>query len=210
LHHHEDELRDELNVKAVRFIDAGDDLVEYRLRPNLPVVGRKYGKRVPSISRALEALQGDAAGRGEREGEAGNPVEIMAENKRLRLEANDVLVSTSSPQGYEVAENNGLLVARSTTWTPELGIEGQARDLVRFIQDARKSAGLAISNRIDVTMSPRGDLNLDTVVEKFGDYIQAETLSNSLTIGETRAKAHLVEIELDGESAVIGVNLSQG
>ncbi len=60
-----DEVRDELNVKAVRFLEGSSGLVEYRFKPNLPVVGRKYGKLVPALRAALAALDG-ARGAGHR------------------------------------------------------------------------------------------------------------------------------------------------
>jgi isoleucyl-tRNA synthetase len=208
LRRYEDELRDELNVKAVRFISTGDELVEHRLKPNLPVVGRKYGRRVPAITRALESLQGDAAAAIARNVEAGRPSEIHIDGEVLQLEPDEMLITTTSPHGYEVRVENDLLVALNTTLTPELLLEGQARDLVRFIQDARKSAGCAITDRIDVTLEPHGDLELEPVLSRFGGYIRSETLANSLSIAAPRAGAHVTSIELERGMAVLGLERS--
>ena len=201
----EDELRNELNVKAVRFIGVGDELVEHRFKPNLPVVGKKHGRLVPAITAALAALQGEAAQTALHRLESGQPLEIQVDGRMLQLEPSEVLVTTTSPQGYIVAEENGVLVALNTTLTPELVREGEARDLVRFIQDSRRSAGCAISDRIRVTLQPETDLDLEPVLAAFGDYIRAETLARSLTVDRPEQGAYTAQVELADGAVLIGL-----
>ncbi|GAC1625749.1 MAG: isoleucine--tRNA ligase [Chloroflexota bacterium] len=208
LHHYEDELRDELNVKAVRFIDAGDDLVEHRLKPNLPLLGKKYGRRVPAISKALEALKGEAAARVAHDVQTGRPAEIQVDGDTVQLESNEILIGTTSPEGYEVAEENGVLVALNTALTPDLRLEGQARDLVRSIQDTRKSAGCAITDRINVTLQPKSDVDLSLVLDRFGDYIRAETLANTLSIAAPTRNAYVADIDVDSTTVQVGLSTS--
>jgi isoleucyl-tRNA synthetase len=202
----EDELREELNVKAVRFIRGGDELVEHRFRPNLPVVGRKYGRLVPAITAALRALEGEEATQAAHRVEAGQPVEIRVNGDTLQLEPSEVQITTTSPEGYAVAEENGVLVALNTEVTPELRLEGQARDLVRSIQEARKSAGCAITDRIRVTMQPVAGVDLEPVLSRFGDYICAETLAESLVIGFPQPGAYREEIELSDGTVLLGLH----
>ncbi len=76
--------------------------------------------------------------------------------QQLELQPDDVIVETSAPAGYAVAEDGDVLVALDTTLTPELRLEGAARDLVRAVQDGRKEAGLAISDRIILTLNADG------------------------------------------------------
>ena len=118
-----------------------------------------------------------------------------------------MLIEATSPSGYAVAEGNGVLVALNTTLTPELLLEGQARDLVRFIQDARKAAGYAITDRINVTLFPRNGLNLAPMLLAHNDYICAETLAESLSIGPTEEGNVSTEVELDGGVVGIGVRV---
>src|SRR5262249_54085380 len=153
----EAELRDELNVKAVRYLDSAADFVEYRFKPNLRVVGRKYGKLVPALGRALAGLSGGAAREAARAVEAGRPVRLVVDGQVLDLEPGELLVEASSPAGYAVAEERGVLVALDTAVTPELKREGLARELVRHIQDARKNAGFQIADRIAVSLAGGGD-----------------------------------------------------
>jgi isoleucyl-tRNA synthetase len=205
LHRYEDELRDELNVKRVRFIAAGDDLVEHRFMPNLSVVGRKYRQRVPAIKNALTSLQGEEAAAAARSLEAGHPIAVQVDGESVQLEPDEVLITTTSPQGFEVAEENGVLVALNTTLTPDLVLEGQARDLVRFIQDIRKSAGCEITDRIAVTLQPLNGQDLAQLLFTFGDYVQAETLATSLQLGSPEDGAYTTEIEMGDGSVLVGL-----
>jgi isoleucyl-tRNA synthetase len=205
----EPELREELNVKAVRFVEASEQLVEHRFKPNLPVVGRKYRQQVPLIRKGLLGLAGASAAATARAVQAGQQFELRVDGQMLRLDPEDVLVEVTSPEGYAVAEGTGLLVALNTTVTPELELEGQARDLVRFVQDARKAAGFDIADRVRVTVQPgaqsSGQLDLAPLLAAFGDYVRAETLADSLTVGAPEEGAYTAEAELGEATALIGV-----
>jgi len=200
----EAELRDELNVKAVRYLDASTDLVEYRFKPNLRLVGKQYGKLVPAIAAALRDLHGEAARQAAQAVEQGQPVALVVDGQALELQADAVLVESSSPEGYAVAEGGGVLVALDTSVTPELRQEGLARELVRQIQDARKAAGLAIAERIEVTLEG-ADQELAGVLQRWGETIRAETLADALTLGAPSAGAHVEPFDLDGRSLTLGV-----
>jgi isoleucyl-tRNA synthetase len=194
----EEELRDELNVKRVRFLDVGDGLVVQRFKANLPVVGRRYGKQVPALRKALEALSGAEANAAAQAARAGRPFSLAVDGQTFQVQPDEVLIEASSPPGYTVAEGDGLLVALNTEVTPELRREGQARDLVRYVQDARKSANLAITDRIEVTLQAPAGIDLDAILQSYGDYVKAETLADVITTGEAPANAHTADAELDG------------
>jgi isoleucyl-tRNA synthetase len=199
------ELREELNVKRVRFMEASEQLVEHRFKPNLPVVGRKYRQQVPLIRKGLVALSGESAAAIARAVESGEAFDLAVDGQSLRLEPEDVLVEVTSPEGYAVAQGNGLLVALNTVITPELAMEGQARDLVRFVQDARKAAGFEISDRVRVTIQSKGERGLEPLLEGFSEYVRAETLADSLVVGAPEEGAYTAEAELGDAGAVIGV-----
>ncbi|MHB0868408.1 MAG: isoleucine--tRNA ligase [Chloroflexota bacterium] len=201
----EAELLEELNVKKLRILEGDEALVQYRFNPNLPLLGKKYRKLVPAIKSALAELKGDGAAAAARAVEAGQPFEIQVDGERLNLEPEEVLVDVTSPEGYTVAGRNRLLVALNTTVTPELRLEGQARDLVRFIQDARKSAGFEITDRITVTLQPKDGIDLAELTARYGDFIRAETLANSLSVGAPEEGFFSVEADLDGGKLLVGV-----
>jgi isoleucyl-tRNA synthetase len=202
----EAELRDELNVKSVRYLDSAAGLVEHRFKPNLRVVGRKYGKRVPAITEALKALRGEAAQVAARAFEAGLPVALTVGDETISLAPEELIVEASSPEGYAVAEERGLLVALDTTQTAELRDEGFAREMVRHIQDARKNAGFAIADRIAVYLAPdSGGDDVGRVVARWGDYVRGETLATDLVLATPPPGAHVETLEEDGQRIAIGV-----
>jgi isoleucyl-tRNA synthetase len=201
----EDVLREELNVKSVRLLEVDEPLVEYRFTPNLPVVGRKYRKLVPALKSALAALAGDQAAAAARSVEAGQPFELQVDGQALQLQPDEVLMEATSPEGFAVAVRNRLMVAVNTTITPELRLEGQARDLVRFIQDARKSAGFDIADRIAVSLDANGEVDLPALLAVYGDYVKAETLANSLRIGTPDRDVFVAEADLEEGVVVMGL-----
>jgi isoleucyl-tRNA synthetase len=86
--------------------------------------------------------------------------------------------------------------------------EGQARELVRSIQDARKAAGLAIADRITVTLDG-GDAAMATMLAEWGDYVRAETLATTLEQSPPAAAAHVATLELDGRMLTIGLSKAE-
>ncbi len=120
-----------------------------------------------------------------------------------------MLVETSSPEGYAVAEDGGVLVALDTTLTDELRLEGAARDLVRVVQDARKDAGFEIADRIALYVSGLGahhaGVSLEQLVERHGGYVQNETIAKELKLAALPAAAHRVNAEIGGVPMEIGV-----
>lgn len=201
-----DELCDELNVKEVRFLKVGDELITYRFKPNLPVIGKKYSRLVPAIKKALEALKGEAATTTAYTLEAEQPIEVQLDGQTIQLEPTEVLMEATSPSGYAVAEGKGVLVALNTTLTPDLLLEGQARDLVRFIQDARKAAGFTITDRIRVTLQPQAGIDIEPMLSTQQDYIRNETLATSLIVSPVQQDSYTTEVELEGGRVTIGVD----
>ncbi|MFN8568757.1 MAG: DUF5915 domain-containing protein [Kouleothrix sp.] len=97
LAHFEAELRDELNVKQVGYLDAATTLVTYRFKPNLRVVGKKYGKLVPALTQALAALAGADARAAAQAIEAGQPLVLAVGEQALALTPDEVLVESVAP-----------------------------------------------------------------------------------------------------------------
>jgi isoleucyl-tRNA synthetase len=170
-----DTIAEELNVKALKLLEEGTNLVSYTLKPNLPTLGRKYGKNIPAIRDALQ--NGDAA-KIVAHVNAGQSFTLETSDGAFTLEPADVLVDAKSPEGYAAMEQDGFLVAFSTTLTRELVLEGLAKDLQRAVQQARKDAGLEVSNRIALRFELEGE-TLEAL-RAHADTIKGETLCESL------------------------------
>jgi isoleucyl-tRNA synthetase len=187
-----DQLTDELNVKAVRFLSVGEEFLDFDIKPNLRLVGRKYGKLVPAMKNALKQADGKAAAAAVSEGKN---FSVEVEGQNLELEPDELLIEAKSPEGYAASEDGGYLVALSTDLTPELEREGLARDLVRHVQELRKSSGLDITDRIHLFVEGESEMLRQTLNEH-GDTISSETLALQLTSGNIPEEAEKADVEL--------------
>lgn len=179
LNSHQEQILEELNVKAIEFIARDAELVNYRIKPNLPRIGKQYGKLIPVIRKALEEADGGAIASA---AASGDTFDIVVGDQTITLEGQDVLIETSSAEGYACAEDSGFLTALDTTLNEELIQEGYARELVRSIQDARKQAGLEVSDRI--TLGVSGSKAVETALIKHRDYVMSETLATRWEVGQ--------------------------
>jgi isoleucyl-tRNA synthetase len=134
---HADEIAEELNVKDVRF-EAGST-ARVRLKPNLPLLGPRLGKKLPAVRKALEEgrFELKLGDRVEAEGEVLEPDEVLREREAV----ND---------GWATAADGDLGVELDTELDDELRLEGRVRDLIRQLNDMRKQAGLEVTDRIRV------------------------------------------------------------
>jgi isoleucyl-tRNA synthetase len=176
---HRDQVLEELNVKSLELIARDAGLVTYRIKPNLPRIGRRYGKMIPAIRQALQdADGGEIAGAAAR----GEDFRLTIEGTEIVLGADDVVIETSAASGYACAEDSGYLAALDTTLDDELVREGIARELIRTVQDARKQAGLEVSDRIVLGVS--GSSAVDEALEHFREYLMSETLAVEWRVGQ--------------------------
>ncbi|MDQ6767542.1 MAG: isoleucine--tRNA ligase [Candidatus Eremiobacteraeota bacterium] len=166
---------EELNVKDVQIVGLDAQFIEYALRPNLPRLGPRLGKQLQAVRAALEAANARAVAQ---EVAAGRSFEVSANGQTFTLEPQDVLVDSKSAHGFAFAEGDGMLVALDTRIERPLMLEGLAREVVRAVQDARKQAGLNVSDRIRLRIETAGDLA--EAVAAFREYIMGETLAVDL------------------------------
>ncbi|MGE3983440.1 MAG: DUF5915 domain-containing protein, partial [Dehalococcoidia bacterium] len=190
-----DQVLEELNVKELQVIGEDANLFEYSVKPNLPVVGPKYGSEVSKITRAINAANPEEIAR---TAASGQPVSLDG----IELQPNELLITLSGKPGYAVAEEAGYAVAITTEVTPELADEGLARELVRRIQELRKSAGFEIADRI--SLSYDGGEDVARVMQNWGDYIKQETLAEQLFAGAEGTYAE--DVDIDGDNVRLAVS----
>ena len=167
-----DTVADELNVKAVVFVEHEGALVSYQLLPNAKSLGPKLGRLFPKVRAVL--AQSDAAAI-VRQVQAGESIALTVEGETLTLAPEDILIQTQPAEGLAVAEEKGVTVAVDAVLTPELEQEGLVRDLVRYVQTLRRDAGYAMDDRITVGLFGL-DEAVTAAVAAFGDYLKQETL----------------------------------
>ncbi|MBC5808467.1 MAG: isoleucine--tRNA ligase [Candidatus Eremiobacter antarcticus] len=163
---------DELNVKDMALVGLEAQFIEYGLRPNLPRLGPRFGKHLGTVREALASADARSVATAVA---AGKAVELKLDGETFVLEPDDVLVDSKSAHGFAFAENDGMLVALDTGVDRDLLLEGLAREIVRAVQDARKQAGLDVTDRIFLRMRAHGDY--EEALGVWRDYIMTETLA---------------------------------
>jgi isoleucyl-tRNA synthetase len=194
-----DIVADELNVKALRFVDEADELGSYDLKPNYRTLGPRFGKNMPQVAAAIEALDGDHVAVALREGRT---VGVNVDGHDHELTADDLLVGLQPLDGFQVEREGGHAVALDLAMDDELRREGWAREVVRAVQNARKDAGLEVSDRIALTLG--GDGTLLEAVREHERYVAGEVLATAVTFdGNGDAST---EATIDGHRLTVTVS----
>jgi isoleucyl-tRNA synthetase len=171
-----DVVRDELNVKQLRFVSAADELGRYEVRPNYRSLGPRFGKHMPQVAAAVAGLDPDNVAQALREG---RPVGIAIDGREHGLDAEDLQLAMQPLEGYQLEREGQHAVALELALDDELRREGLAREVVHAVQSARKSAGLAVEDRIALTLG--GDDELLAAARAHEDYVTGETLATSIS-----------------------------
>jgi isoleucyl-tRNA synthetase len=193
---------EELNVRAVRFVTDAGGLVQVSLKPNYRTLGPRFGKGMPAVAEAVAALDPTATVRAL---DAGEDVHITVDGARERLADDDLLREVRPSEGYAVAQGGALAVGLATDITPELEMEGLARDLVRAIQNARRAADLKVEDRIALHLD--GSARVREAIDAHRAWIAGEVLATELTVGHGLpfTPLHREDGEIDTEPVAIAV-----
>ncbi len=170
----ENVLKEELNVKAVRNASNMGGLLRYEIKPNLRILGPKYGKQIGDIRDTIAASDANEIVRAS---EAGETIKLSG----FDLQPDEVIIERVPLKNYAIATDGGYTGAVLTVVSDELKAEGTARELVRLIQNLRKSSGLEISDRINLWISC--SVNIKKSLETHVNYISEETLTQNLDLG---------------------------
>jgi isoleucyl-tRNA synthetase len=170
-------VREELNVRRVRFVHAADELGEYEVKANYRTLGPLFGKEMPLAAQAIAALDPAKVAAAVRNGEG---IGIAVAGREHTLSAEDVILTMKAPDGYSVEREGVHAVALELALDDDLRREGHAREIVHAVQNARKTAGLAVEDRIALSLD--GDERLLSAASAHRDYLAGETLALELTI----------------------------
>jgi isoleucyl-tRNA synthetase len=192
----------ELNVKELDFVSDQAELVTHQVKPNYRTLGPRFGKLMPRAAAAVQALDPDHAAeaiRGER------TIGINLGGSDHTLAPNDVSLVMQPLEGYEVEAEAGRAVALALELDPALAREGTAREVVHAIQNARKQAGLDVSDRISLVLG--GDPDLLEAAREHERYIAGETLATSVAYDGGSGAATTASIE--GRELVVEVKRAE-
>ena len=193
----EEIIAEELNVKELEVSKGLQDLVSYSVKPNFKALGPRFGARVKDVARALARADAhELVSSLESQGYA----VVDIDGEPARLEPDDLDVRVEGREGFSLAQEGPYGVALDLDLTPELEAEGVARELIRSIQDLRKSSGLAVEDRIELWLSSSIEPLRRAILEHV-DVIASEVLATS---------THTDAPSTDGAVNTETVNLDQG
>lgn len=174
------EVASELNVVDMSSLSASEgNLVDVTAKANFRALGKRFGKQTPTVAEAIAAADAASLSAALRDGDAMVDVPGMG---AVSISSDDVIVTETPREGWSVASGEGETVALDLHLTPELRRLGTAREAIRLIQEARKNAGLDISDRIDLTWSSTDDA-VAQALRDHGDQIAGEVLAISFAEG---------------------------
>ncbi|MGH2981808.1 MAG: DUF5915 domain-containing protein, partial [Solirubrobacterales bacterium] len=188
----------ELNVKQLDFVSEESELVSYRVRPDYRALGPRFGKQMPQVAAAVEAL--DAAHVAAAVDE-GREVGINIEGSDHTLSPQEVSLVMEPLEGYQVEAEVGHAVALALELDEDLRREGLAREIVHAVQNARKEAGLEVSDRIELRLE--GDPELLEAAREHEGYVAGETLATA--VHYDGAGPDVIPAKIEGRELGIGV-----
>ncbi|MGY1671847.1 isoleucine--tRNA ligase [Geodermatophilus sp. SYSU D00710] len=172
------EVADELNVAELAELSAvGGDLVDVRVKVDFRAVGRRLGGQVQAVAKAVAAADAAALVAAYRAGTA----TVDVDGQAVPLEDGDLVVTETPREGWTVASAGGLTVALDLTMTPELERAGMVREAVRLVQEARKNAGLSVSDRIELWWTAEGPMA--EALTEHGAQVAGEVLATGVHAG---------------------------
>lgn len=186
----------EVNVKEVEFLNDSSEIIRKRIKPNFKVIGPKYGKLMKEISQALGNFTSSQITQFERSGS----FTLLTGTTEIPLVTEDVEIVTEDIPGWLVGSEGNLTIALDIHITPELRLEGIAREFINKIQNIRKESGFEVTDRIGLKILKQEKLDEALMVHKA--YISAQTLAASLELVDEidRNVAKPVEIEQGTET----------
>ena len=184
------QVRSEINVKSIELIDDDSNILVKEIKPNFKLLGPRFGKEMGRVVAIINSF-------GEKEIktlEETGKINISLNEKKINLELGEVEISSKDIEGWGVAHGNGITVALDVSLTEDLIDEGIARELVNRIQNIRKEAGLAVTDRIIITLL--AEPSLKEKINKNNAYICSETLAENIEFNDDLEDGNEVVFDL--------------
>jgi isoleucyl-tRNA synthetase len=188
---------EELNVKELRFVAEADELGSYEVKPNYRSLGPRFGKLMPQITAAVEALDPVHVASALRDG---GRVAISVDGHDHELGADDLNLAMQPLEGYQLEREGSHAVALDLELDASLRREGLAREVVHAVQNARKGAGLQVEDRIELTLG--GDAELLAAARDHEHYLAQETLATSVSFN---GAADGTEATIEGRALIVAL-----
>ncbi len=191
-------IKDELNIKQIKFTDDVSAFTDYSFKPQLKTLGRRFGKNLNEVREVLSSLDG-AKAMAELKETGKIVINIAGANEDLTEE--DLLIETKQSDSFESNSDKGITVVLDKRLTPELIEEGFVREIISKIQTMRKEAGFEVMDYIKVSCG--GNEKISAIMDKNADYIKSEVLCDEIIT--TGAIGTVKEWNINDEKVTLGV-----
>jgi isoleucyl-tRNA synthetase len=194
-----DIVKDELNIKSIVFGADLSKYVSFDIKPNLPVLGKKYGKLIPEIRKEISAMNQMELAQKIKNGEI---VLVYVDDTEIELNEENLLVTMQGLEGFAFAGEGTIGIVLDTTITEELKEEGNLREILSKVQNMRKESGFEVADKINLYVS--GNELLESVVKKHEEAIKKETLTVEVIYNTNR---EYNQCKINGEDFNIAVEV---
>lgn len=195
-----DIILDEVNFKAIEYVNDDSGIVKKSAKPNFPVLGKKVGGLMKAIAAKVAQLSSEDINKFEK---SGNVNITLDTGEIVKLDKDDLVVVRHGLSGWSVETQDGLTVAADTEITPELEREGLAREVVNRLQNMRKEANFEVTDRISVSIE--AEENIIRSIDAMKSYIMNETLCESFAYTEMEDADFTKTWDIDGVSVTIAI-----
>jgi isoleucyl-tRNA synthetase len=187
------EIKDELNVKQLEVVASLEGLLDYRVVPNFRALGPRLGKLAPRLKTLLASVDG---GEVRRAFDEAGMFTIDVDGETVALEPGEVEIRAEQHADLTLAQDGPHAVALDLTLDDDLRAEGMAREIIRVVNDRRKTNGFALTDRIAVEL--RSTARVVDAVERHLGWIEAEVLATSFDV-HTEMLENAPDATIDGE-----------
>ncbi|MNJ54018.1 Isoleucine--tRNA ligase [compost metagenome] len=195
---YEEIIKEEINVKVIDIETSDSGFVNFLLKLNLKVAGKKYGKNVGFLQGHLKGLSADEA----RQVVENGQIKVTSpEGEELLVTSEELLVEKQAKPGFASASGYGITVALNTDISPELEQEGWVREVVRAVQDTRKKLDLPIEKRVHLTLDV--DDELRAAITAYENVLRENVLITDVSFGKPQGDIEVIDLG----SKQIGVHI---
>jgi len=193
-----DIVKEELNVKQVELGAEMSQYVDFEIKPNLPVLGKEYGKLIPKIKEEIaKKNQMDLANKVKN----GKVETILIDDTEINLDSNNLLITMQGKEGFAFSGEGEIGVVLDTHITKELKEEGYIREILSKVQNMRKDKGFEVLDNINLYVC--GNEMLEKLIKENEELIKHDTLTVNIKYGEKTSDS--IEMNINGENLNIDV-----
>jgi isoleucyl-tRNA synthetase len=197
----QDEILEELNIKSLNLVKDESALVNFIIKPNFQLLGKKFGDSMSQVSQLINEMDSKYLFT---KIKANKNIELNYQNENYVIFPEEFIIKEVAEKGYGISYAKDIVVGISTEISDELRQEGMVRDLIRQIQNLRKDSGLKVEDRIEIGIMGSHDLQDAVILHE--TYFMTEVLGVKLKLEDANSLIYNQSVKINGKSITIGIS----